>query len=120
MNDVPKNEPAKVSQQTRELLESLGFVIYEGPVPLDELPIPEPPNAADAAWAMNDRELHRRYQGLVVAVRDKTVWGAGKDEKAAWEDARKKPGCPAQDDLAFVDIWGMPGEEEAEEGKQTP
>jgi hypothetical protein len=84
------------------------------------LPFPPCPNEEDYDWVWSNRELHRQYQGLVVAVHNKTVWGAGKDAEAAWEDARKKPGCPEELDLAFVDIWGMPGEDEAEEEKPAP
>src|SRR5438874_840167 len=109
MNDVPTNEPTQVS---RETLESLGFAIYEGPVPFDEMPIPEPPNAEDYAWALNSRELHRQYQRMVVAVHHHKVWGVGKDYNAAWDDARTKPGCPEREELAFVLLWGMPGNPE--------
>ncbi len=96
-----------------------GFARYCGSVPFDELPIPPCPNEEDYHWAMTSRELHRQYQRMVVAVRHRTVWGAGKDYKAAWEDARKKPGCPEERDLAFVDIWGMPGNpEDTDKGAQ--
>jgi hypothetical protein len=109
MNDVPTNEPTR---ETRERLEALGYAIYEGPVPFDEVPIPEPPNAEDYRWVWSNRELHAQYQGLVVAVRDRKVWGAGKSHSAAWEDARQKADCPARDDLIFVEIWGMPWTDE--------
>jgi hypothetical protein len=89
-----------------------GFGCYRGSVPLDELPIPEPPHADDYGWASNSPELHRKYPRLVVAVRDHKVWGVGKDSNAAWEDARQAPGCPPLEDLAFVPLWGMPGNPE--------
>ena len=79
------------------------------------VPFPPCPNEQDYEWAFHNRELHRLYQGMVIAVRDRKVWGVGKTHKAAWEDAQKKPGCPERHDLAFVDIWGMPGEPEDNE-----
>jgi hypothetical protein len=92
-----------------------GFARYCGPLPFDELPIPEPPNAEDYGWAWNSPELHRQYQGMVVAVRGRKVWGVGKDSNTAWEDARQKPGCPEQEEFAFVPLWGKPGNPECTE-----
>jgi hypothetical protein len=115
MNDVPKNEPTRVSP---EVLESLGFTEYKGPVPLDELPFPPDEDNGDFEWAANDQELHRRYQRLVVAVRNRQVWGAGKNARAAWEDARRKAGCPAEGELVYVPIWGMPGDPENPETRK--
>jgi hypothetical protein len=105
MNDAPQNEPTRVS---RETLESLGFAIYEGPVPFDELPFPAVEDNGDFDWAASDPEICRQYQCLVVAVRNRKVWGAGKDARAAGEDARKHPDCPAPEELVYVPIWGRP------------
>ncbi len=92
-----------------------GFACYRGSIPFDELPIPELPNQDDYDWAWNSRELHRQYQGKVVAVHDRRIWGVGKDWQTAWEDARQKAGCPELDALAFVPLHGMPGNPEGAE-----
>jgi hypothetical protein len=113
MNDVPKNEPSPVSQETRELLESLGFAVYEGPVPFDELPFPVEEDNGDFEWAASDPEICRLYQRQVVAVRNRKVWGVGKDGRAAYADARKQPDCPAPDELIYVPIWGRPWKDES-------
>jgi hypothetical protein len=97
-----------------------GVARYCGPVPFDELPIPEPANADDYGWAWNSPELHKQYQGMVVAVHDRRVWGVGKDCSTAWEDARQKPGCPELEQLAFVPLFGMPGNPESAEPGTRP
>lgn len=97
-----------------------GFARYCGPVPFDELPIPDPPNADDYGWAWNSPELHRQYQGRVVAVHHHKVWGVGKDCDTAWEDARQKPGCPEFEAFAFVPLWGMPGNPEEIDQRAKP
>jgi hypothetical protein len=105
MNDAPMNEPAEVSP---EALEALGYAVYEGPVPFDEVPFPPADDNGDFDWATSDPEICRRYQRLVVAVRNRRVWGAGNDAQAAHDDARKNPDCPAPDQLVYVPIWGRP------------
>jgi hypothetical protein len=97
-----------------------GFARYCGPVPLDEVPVPDPPNTDDYGWACNSPELHRQYQGMVVAVRNRTVWGVGKDSNTAWEDARQKSGCPELEQIAFVPLWGMPGNPDCAEQEAKP
>src|SRR5258708_1469415 len=97
-----------------------GFARYCGPVPFDELPIPEPANPDDFEWACNSLDLHRQYQGMVVAVRERKVWGVGKDGNTAWENARQKPGCPSVEQLAFVPLWGMPDNPECTDPGATP
>ena len=97
-----------------------GFARYCGPVPFDELPIPEPPHADDYVWAHNSVELHSQYQGMVVAVRARMVWGVGKNCDTAWEDARQKLGCLRLEELAFVPLWGMPGNPECAEQGAKP
>jgi hypothetical protein len=97
-----------------------GFARYCGSVPLEELPIPEPPNADDYGWACNNPELHNTYQGMVVAVCDRMVWGVGRDSSTAWEDARQKPGCPELEQFAFVPLWGTPGNPECPEEEAKP
>jgi hypothetical protein len=94
-----------------------GAVAYQGPIPFDDLPFPEPANAEDYDWALNSRELHRRYPRMVVAVHRRQVWGVGRDYQAAWEDARKKSECPAERNLAFVALWGVPGDCGGEAGE---
>ena len=65
-------------------------------------------------------ELHRQYQGRVVAVHHHKVWGVGKDCDTAWEDARQKPGCPEFEEFAFVPLWGMPGNPEEIDQRAKP
>ena len=113
MSDTAKPAQDKVSVEVDTALP--GFGCYHGSVPFDELPIPEPPNADDYGWACNSPELHRQYPRMVVAVRDQKVWGVGKDCTAALEAARQAPGCPPLEDLAFVPLWGMPGNPECTE-----
>jgi hypothetical protein len=67
------------------------------------------PTGADYDWAWENLELRPLYEGKFIAVWQRTVWGSGKTAAAAWEDARRKPGCPSVSDLAFVPIFGMPG-----------
>jgi hypothetical protein len=97
-----------------------GFARYTGPIPLDEVPIPDAPIANDYGWAWTSPELHSKYQGMVVAVRDRTVWGVGKDCNTAWDDARQKSGCPELEQLAFVPLWGIPGNPDGAEPGAKP
>jgi hypothetical protein len=57
---------------------------------------------ADYEWCLNDRKMIAKYSGMVVVVHNRTVWGAGKDHRAAWAAARRKPGCPPISDVAVV------------------
>ena len=86
------------------------FYIYKGDIPFDQLEIPEPDprEAEDYDWVMTDPEVQRRFGGRVVAVYQKTVFGAGKTPEEALEDAAKKPNCPALDDLVVVDVLHFP------------
>jgi hypothetical protein len=106
MNEAPMNEPAEVSP---EMLESLGYFLYEGPVPFDEVPFPEIEDSGDFDWAVSDPEICRRYQRLVVAVCDRRVWGAGKDAQAAREDARSIPAVPPSTSLSTCRSGEGPG-----------
>ncbi len=108
MNDMPTNESTPVPQETRELLESLGFALHEGPIPFDDLPFPVEEDNGDFEWAASDPEICRLYQRQVVAVRNRKVWGVGKDGRAAYADAQRRPVCPAANDLVYVPIWGRP------------
>jgi len=57
---------------------------------------------------------------MVVAVRDRTVWGVGRDSNTAWTDARQKAGCPELEQLAFVPLWGMPNNPDCAEQEAKP
>jgi hypothetical protein len=86
-----------------------GFYHYRGSIPLMDLPVQEGPGSEDYQWAIRNRELHRQYQGMVVAVHNQKVWGVGKDENAARDDALQKPGCPYSYELTLLRVVGMPG-----------
>ncbi len=85
-----------------------GFLVYKGKIPFDELPFPEPVGEEDFDWAFNDPDVCARYEGLIVAVLNRRVWGAGKDYGAAWDDARKQPDCPPHHELVFVPVCSPP------------
>lgn len=85
-----------------------GFYRYRGTIPLMDLPYDEGPSMADFEWALQNRDLHRKYQGLFVAVYDRKVWGVGKDSDAAWDDAFRKLDCPPRHKLAFLAVVGIP------------
>jgi hypothetical protein len=91
-----------------EVEEVEGVLVYRGTIPFDQLPIPEAPDKADYEWAANDTTIRQQYGGLVVAVCDRKVWGAGKNPQLAWEAARQTPGCPCRDDLVFVAVSALP------------
>jgi len=57
---------------------------------------------ADYAWARDNTDLQKHYCGLVVAVHNKQVWGAGRDHGVALRRARRKPGAPDRSEFAFV------------------
>jgi hypothetical protein len=103
--EAPGQTPEQLPRVAREDIESnYGGACYRGSIPLDQLPFPDPPNEEDFDWAFNDPDVRRQYCGLIVAVSDRRVWGAGKDSRTAWEDARKKPGCPEASKLVFVPV----------------
>jgi len=83
-----------------------GVVYYRGSRPFEELDFPPETeaNAEDYDWAMQDPQVRREYGGLIVAVRGRKVWGAGKTPRAASEQAGKTPGCPDLDELVFVAV----------------
>jgi hypothetical protein len=95
-----------------------GFAQLRPPARLDEVPFPpdDPVRAADYAWAQDDPEVRSQYGGLFVAVRDRRVWGAGRTDTLAAEDAFRRPGCPR--DLVFVYVWPEPPDEGP--GRPTP
>lgn len=108
--------PAEETVPGNWVLEDIGrgFALLHPPARLDEVPFPsdDPARAADYDWAQGDPEVRRRYGGLIVAVRDRQVWGAGPTPTQAAEDAAGKPGCPQ--DLVYVCVWpdppdGVPG-----------
>jgi hypothetical protein len=81
----------------------------EGCPPKDQMvlvvvPYPMADDCPEYEWCLTDREVQRQYGGLIVAVHGRTVWGAGNDRAAAWDAARQQPGCPAAEDLAFVQV----------------
>src|SRR5262249_42711442 len=104
MNDSTPPE----GQPNPDFEEFHGILLYRGSIPLEQLPFPDPPPEETEAWEWvdSDPEINRLYGGLVVAVHNRKVWGVGKTDKAACEDALKKPGCPPEDDLVFVPVAG--------------
>lgn len=83
---------------------------YSGTIPFDLLPFPAPDPEVDAEfdWASADMEVRRRYGGLVVAVFDRKVWGAGKSHREAWDAARANSSCPALDRIVLVPVSALP------------
>jgi hypothetical protein len=94
--------PQKVPHGEVEITD--GMARYRGSRPFEELEFPpEPPDvAADYDWAQRDPQVMQQYAGLVVAVRNRKVWGAGKNHRAALEQALQKPDCPRADELVLV------------------
>jgi hypothetical protein len=84
-------------------------VFYQGSQPFNELELPPEPEAEadDYDWAMQNPQLRQEYGGLVVAVRQHKVWGVGKNQRAAREQARQTPDCPPIEEMVFVVIPGM-------------
>jgi len=82
-----------------------GFVMLRPPATFDDIPFPaeEPDRVADYDWAQNDPEVQARHGGRVVAVRNKQIWGVGRTDRQAYEDAVRKTDCPR--DLVFVFVW---------------
>ena len=106
MNDTPSGDSG---QTPLPGYEQNGVWIYSGSIPFDQLPFlePDPDEEADYDWASTDLEVRRQYGGLVVAVHDRKVWGAGKNHQLAWEDASRNPACP--EELVYVCVSALPG-----------
>jgi hypothetical protein len=103
---LPTTSSSGADNTAADFEEKYGVMFYRGSRPFEELDFP-PETAADAEeyeWAMHDPQVRQQHRGLVVAVRGHKVWGAGKNPRAAWEQASKVPGCPPPDELLFVDI----------------
>jgi hypothetical protein len=101
--------PADLAASSADFEEKNGVVFYRGARPFEELEFPAE-TAADAAdydWALHDPQVRQEHGGRVVAVRGRKVWGAGKNARAAWEQARTVAGCPPLDELLFVVVPGM-------------
>jgi hypothetical protein len=105
-SSLPANPaPADLAGTTaNDIEEKNGVVFYRGARPFEELEFP--PETADYEWALHDPQVQREYSGKVVAVRGRKVWGAGKNARAAWEEASKVAGCPPLDELLFVVVPG--------------
>lgn len=56
----------------------------------------------DYEWCLNDKEVRRKYGGKVVVAYRRRIWGAGKDQLAAWSAAQRKQGCPSKGHAATV------------------
>lgn len=99
--------------------EKNGLLCQRGTASLNQVEFPEDEErrVRDYDWALNDPGVRQRHGGLVVAVRGGRVWGVGRNHRLAWEDARKHPDCPPQDQLSFVAVSAAPrpvaGREEA-------
>jgi hypothetical protein len=105
--NVPNRTPSPADIEVID-----GIAWYRGSTPFEELEFPPMPEgmAEDYDWAMNDLQVQKDYGGLVVAVRHRKVWGAGKSYRAALEQARQQSGCPPGDDLVFAIPSGPPFE----------
>ncbi len=99
-----KGLPDKVPPGEVEIIDGIAW--YRGSRPFAELPFPSvPPEVADDYdWARQEPQVQRDYTGLVVAVHNRKVWGAGKSRRAALEDAFQKIDCPPADELVLVVI----------------
>ena len=74
-----------------------GFI--PSPVPLDEIGLlPEEPNP-DEEWVLHDPQVREQYAGMVVAVHNRKIWGAGKTYQQAWENTLANPDCPDPEKL---------------------
>ena len=110
------NEPTQRTDNSGdEYEEKDGVVYFKGSRPFESLEMPpeDPADVEDYDWAMQDPQVRQEYGGLVVAVRNRKVWGAGKNYRVAWERACQTPGCPSAGDLVFVVVPGpgpVPGE----------
>jgi hypothetical protein len=122
VGDVPESTLAEAAdllrcaalalQRDRQVEEKDGVAYYRGGRPFEELELPPelPAEADDYDWAMEDPQVRQTYGGLVVAVWRRKVWGAGRNHRAALEQAQKTPDCPPTDELVFVVVPGpMPG-----------
>ena len=58
----------------------------------------------DYEYCLHNEEVRREYGGQVVAVHARQIWGAGEHHQAAWRAARRKKGCPPEDELTFVPV----------------
>lgn len=58
----------------------------------------------DHNWALSDKNVRKKYGGLVVAVYKRKVWGAGKNHREASKTALAKPHCPGENQLSYVVI----------------
>jgi hypothetical protein len=116
MNTPPPESPLPAKQTpdddavgvANDVEERNGVVFYRGSRPFEQLEFP-PETAADTEdydWAIHDSQVRQEHGGLIVAVRGRKVWGAGKNPRAAWEQACKVPDCPPLDELLFVAIPG--------------
>lgn len=61
----------------------------------------------DWHWATFDPTVHAQYAGRIVAVYKRHIWGVGKDDSEAMNDASSKPGCPLGD-LVLVSVPAEP------------
>jgi hypothetical protein len=116
---TPPSVPVDVTIPPTWVLEDIGhgFALLQPPATLDDVPFPpeDPDRQADYDWARRDPDVRARHGGLVVAVRHKQVWGAGRSHVLAGREAARQPDCPK--DLVYVYVWPTPPEEG--NGKRT-
>jgi hypothetical protein len=62
----------------------------------------------DYEWCLHDAQVQQEYQGRVVAVHKRKIWGAGRTHRQATRAALRCPGCPPREALAKVFIEGRP------------
>jgi hypothetical protein len=56
----------------------------------------------DHKWCETDEAIRKKYGGKILAVYNRTIFGAGKHHGEAWEAAQKKRDCPPRHELAMV------------------
>ena len=58
-------------------------------------------------WCLTDPAVQQECGGLIAALHGRQIWGKGLQAAEAWEDARRKSGCPARQELVFLIVPWM-------------
>jgi hypothetical protein len=107
---VPSPPSSDQVSPAQVVLETIGhgFAALRSPGTLDGIPFPpdDSDRMTDYDWAQDDPNVRARFGGLVVAVRHRQVWGAGRTPQQANQDAARKSDCPQE--LVYVFVWPGP------------
>ncbi len=57
---------------------------------------------SEFAWTLEDETAQREHCGLVAAIHGRTILASGLDRVSAWNEARKRPDCPSEEEVCFV------------------